>query len=62
MEEIQWFQQTTENMNSDSLNANKVWWRQAVNGINLWKTTKRNSLILSISSSNSNNSNDSNNK
>lgn len=47
MEEIRWFQlNSVENMNSDHINANKVWWRQAVAGINLWKTTRKNSLIV----------------
>jgi hypothetical protein len=47
IEEIRWFQQTPETMNPDNVDAQKVWWRRAVTGINLWKTAKRSTLILS---------------
>jgi hypothetical protein len=44
MEEVRWFQNTPENMNPESPNAQKVWWRQAVTGINLWRSSKLNTL------------------
>jgi hypothetical protein len=53
MEEIRWFQQTPENQNPDSMaTSQKVWWRQAVTGINLWKSMRQKTLLLSEDKSN----------
>lgn len=41
MEEVRWFQSTPENLNENDVNSQKVWWRQAVAGINLWKSSRR---------------------
>ena len=48
MEEVRWFQASTENANPLLTHvAEGVWWRKAVRGLSLWKNLRKNTLISS---------------